>query len=520
MRNILQKLVAVTCVTTSLLFVFSGCSKTSTPAKTDQSATSTPQGEPVKLTWFSYDHNRVLKDNDPTIMEFEKKTNTKIEFMLVPSSEQKTKLNMLVASNSLPDITKIEGYDIFQYIPQGVLLELNSYIDKDGVAMKKAIPKEAWDSVAYNGKYYGIPKINSAGKYNMYIRQDWLENLGLKAPTNLDELADVLKKFTLNDPDKNGKNDTYGYGSEGSAGGDNPTLSFQSIFGAYGIQAKQYFLKDGKFYASNITPEYRDAVNYISKLYADKLIDPDLFVMKSDQARQKLVKGTAGAFVGWWSIPQQVLIEQLKMDQVDPKVKWQIIDEIKGPNGKYGLGATNVISATNTISKNCKNVDVAIKAIDYLYSDEGAMLGIAGVKGLDYTTTPDGKFDKATEQGLKGVADKTMGLLSQLVLNPAMDDQINIQRNSAYKIYIDSAEKANLYTNVFTGYSTKESQTYVTDLNKFENDWMLGVITGKASITTFDDYVKQWKDKGGKQVMDSFIAEYNKRNKTNYTAGN
>lgn len=519
MLKILQRPIAAACVTSMLLCVVSGCTR-ATIETAGQRKENIQNNEPVKLTWFSFDHNRVLKDNDPAILELEKKTNTKLEFVLVPSTEQKAKLNMLVASNSLPDITKIEGYDIFQYIPQGVFLELNSYIEKYGRSIKKAVPKEAWDGISSEGKYYGVPKISMRGKYNMYIRQDWLENLGLKAPTNLDELADVLRKFTFNDPDKNGQNDTYGLGSEGAAGGDNPTLSLQAIFGAYGIIPKYYYLKEGKFYASIISPEYRQALAYIKNLYMEKTIDPDLFIMKNDQARQKLVQGKAGVFMGWWSIPQQVLFEQFKMEQVNPKAKWQVIDEIKGSSGQYGFSSPSIISAVNCISKSSKNVEAAIKVIDYLYSDEGAILGIAGVKGLDYITTPDGKFDKATEQGLNGVADKTMGLLSQLVLNPVMDDEINKKRNPSYKYFIDSAENAKLYKNVFEGYSTQEFQRLGSDLNKFENDWLIKFIAGKEPIEKFNEYVIQWKAKGGKQIMDSFIAEYNKRNGTQYTAGN
>ena len=44
----------------------------------------------------------------------------------------------------------------------------------------------------------------------MIIRQDWLDNLGLKAPTNMDEFEAVIKAFTEDDPDGNGQKDTMG----------------------------------------------------------------------------------------------------------------------------------------------------------------------------------------------------------------------------------------------------------------------------------------------------------------------
>ena len=42
------------------------------------------------------------------------------------------------------------------------------------------------------------------------IREDWLNNLKLKKPTNLNELYEVLKAFTYGDPDRDGKDDTIG----------------------------------------------------------------------------------------------------------------------------------------------------------------------------------------------------------------------------------------------------------------------------------------------------------------------
>lgn len=519
MKRFAFRIAAITSAVAMTATLLAGCGKTPSPTSGNTTTAAKP-AEPVKLTWFANDFNRVLKDGDPIIKEAEKQSNTKLEFTLVPSSEYKTKLNMLVASNSLPDITRVNGYDIFQYIPQGVFIEVNGLVDKHGPNIKKFLPKDAWAGTAYNGKNYGVPSINSQGKYNLFIRKDWLENLGLKAPTNLDELSDILKKFTFNDPDKNGQNDTYGFSSDGPASGDNPETSLQPLFGAFGIIPKQYYLKGDKFYAASTMPEYKAALEYINKLYTEKVVDPDFFVMKSDQARQKLAQGKAGVSVGWWSLGPQILIEQLKMNQINPNAKWDIINEIKGKDGQYGFSAQSLVTGTNSISKNCKNPEAAIKLLDYLYTDEGSVLAIAGLKDIHYTAGPDGKFEKNTEEGTKAVAEKYMGLLSQLALNPTMDNEINKKRNPAYAYFIDAAAKAKLYDDIFRGYSTQESQTYKSDLNKFENEWMIKFIIGKEPLSKFDEYVKLWNEKGGKQIMESFVKEYNTRNGTKYTIGN
>lgn len=520
MKKSMLKISSIICSTALCVSLLPGCAgKTA-----NQTAAPTPStvksAEPVKISWISVDHGRVIKEDNPVIKEVEKKTNTKIEIMLVPGNEFKTKLNMLVASNTLPDITKVQDYDIFQYIHQGVFIELNSLVDKLGANIKKVVPKQAWDNISYNGKYYGIPNVNSQGKYNFFVRQDWLDNLGMKKPTNLDELTEMFKKFTFNDPDKNGQNDTYGFSSEGDAASSNPANALMPIFGAFGLQPGQYYLKDGKFYASFISAEYKEALAYIAKLNSEKVIDPDFFIMKPDQARQKLVQSKAGSFNGWWSIAPVVLSTQMKMSEVNPKAKWDAITEFKGKNGQYGFRAGNLVSATNCIAKSSKNAEAAVKLIDYLYTEEGAMLGHAGLKDVHYTATSDGKFDKETEEGKKAGTDKWANLLSQLVLTPTLADDINKKKTPQNAYFIDTAANAKLFDNIFEGYSSTEVQTYAADLQKLENEWLIKFVIGKEPISKFDEYVKQWNEKGGRQIFESFIKEYNKRKGTNYTAGN
>ena len=58
--------------------------------------------------------------------------------------------------------------------------------------------------------YYPVQR----GQCLIIFRQDWLDKLGLKYPETLDDMKNVLIAFTNNDPDGNGKNDTYGYTAE------------------------------------------------------------------------------------------------------------------------------------------------------------------------------------------------------------------------------------------------------------------------------------------------------------------
>ena len=50
----------------------------------------------------------------------------------------------------------------------------------------------------------------------LLIRKDWLDKLGLQPPKTWDDLAKVAQAFTTQDPDGDGKADTYGLAVPGS----------------------------------------------------------------------------------------------------------------------------------------------------------------------------------------------------------------------------------------------------------------------------------------------------------------
>jgi putative aldouronate transport system substrate-binding protein len=211
-------------------------------------------------------------------------------------------------------------------------------------------------------------------------------------------------------------------------------------------------------------------------------------------------------------------MDQLKMDDLVPGVKWGIVKDLKGPNGKSGIASLNKVTSINCIAKNSKNAEACIKAIDYLLSDEGALLATVGIKDLHWIADANGKFEKYTDAGNKLSDEKVMGLLSQQVLIPSLGDYVNKKLSTKYAESIDIAATSKMYSSAFEGLSTSEKITYCNDLKKLETDWFIKFVMGKEPISKWDEYVKQYNDKGGKAVLDSLIREYNTLKGTNITA--
>jgi putative aldouronate transport system substrate-binding protein len=143
------------------------------------------------------------------------------------------------------------------------------------------------------GVQYGLVEPPPIPKREGYvICKDWLDKLGLKAPTTLDEMFEVAKAFTEKDPDGNGKNDTYGVGGfiNGVGLGDR----FDFIMGGYDVPGLWDVRDSGNIKLNVRDPNYAKALTFFNKLVTAKVIDPDWPTLKRDDFRARWKQGKFG----------------------------------------------------------------------------------------------------------------------------------------------------------------------------------------------------------------------------------
>lgn len=476
--------------------------------------------EVVTLTYFSADLGRIVRENNPVVAEIEARTNTKLEFTLVPAADLSTKYNLLVASGDVPDITRLNQFDYLQYVDQGIYYDLSSMLNESNTPnLVKHVTPDQWDLMTYKGGIYGVPSIVWAGGRVYVLRKDWLGALGMDAPTNLVELKEVLRAFTQDDPDGNGKDDTYGLASD-NAVGNNFASPFSMILGAFGMQPRLYYERDGKVYSGSIAEEYRQSLEYIHDLYARGYIDPEIFIMKRDQAREKLVQGVSGSLCAWWSIPEQILMDQLQMRAVNPNAEWIIADPIVGPGGYSGMLGRSPIGATANIAADTKSPLRALQFLDFLSSDEGSRLAFLGFEGEHYRVDERENFLERTEAGNAGMDQKWLDVLAQCVQRTDIQMDVYRLNNPTYWPFIIAGRDSPLYVDLFAGITTPEAQQMGADLTRYELEWFVKFAEGSAPLSAWGDYVAGWNRVGGREIFEANLAVYNERTGRNLTAGN
>ena len=297
--------------------------------------------EPVVITAM-WENGRPQNAYTDEIHDYILKT-LNIDLQLICVSENFTQqLALTIASGDIPDLILMEYRTYVEYANEGLFTDLTGLVDQYSDLMDYVNTGDqgemCWNRMKVDGAIYGIPtrSVNTS-MLTTAIRQDWLDNLGLQVPATIDELTEVLRAFTEDDPDQNGLNDTYGLSTYGMH--NIYSMNYLStIFGAFGAApGQQYLLNDDGTVTTNvISDEYKAAVSYLHDIYAAGYMDPEIFTNSNSQAYEKFATGKMGFWPCWWSNPGSVYVKYGFLDNC-PTGKITLVDPIVGPDGKSGL---------------------------------------------------------------------------------------------------------------------------------------------------------------------------------------
>ncbi len=386
MKKILwKKVTAMACIAVMTLAMLAGCQKSDTGKETNSPSGNgnTNQGgvskeekkEPVKLHILNRVNAEVIVENNPVIKELEQKLNVEIEYEAPPINNYNDKLKIAMAGGDIPDIIyNWGGADVNyeQWAGDGLLAELDDKIQNYPNIMA-TIPQEHWDTMqsTKTGKIHGIPRANVDNYWGFVVNQQWLDNLGLKAPTNLSELKEVAHQFTYSDPDQNGKQDTFGFSATSA-----DILPIKSAFGLVDAVKDT----DGQHKIWRKKSGYLPYLTYLRELYADGSLDPEFFTNEYKVDTEKLLSGTAGMVMD-----HQVGVMARIKDIPDAIERFTYIGPPANDKGERNVYITPSIWGAWMISADA-DVDKCLELIDYAMSEEGFALMFLGIKGENYAS--------------------------------------------------------------------------------------------------------------------------------------
>jgi putative aldouronate transport system substrate-binding protein len=243
------------------------------------------------------------------------------------------------------------------------------------------IPTGEWDQLkGPDGKIYGVFAKFQGGTMPI-VRQDWLDKLHLQQPKTLDDYYNVLKAFKEQDPDGDGKADTYGLSTSA-------LYDVQGFFSAAGVEYK-YVMKDGKRTIPFATDAAIPIYDWFAKLYKEGILDPNFVTNDTGKMRDLFMSDRVGMITYWdaW-----VGMFNSLRKQKDPSTKFEAkgLPGVMGPDGKYNIRRGD--PDFWIIPSNAENKEAAQKFIEFWNTKQGITLGSLGIQGTDYNVDSSGKY--------------------------------------------------------------------------------------------------------------------------------
>jgi putative aldouronate transport system substrate-binding protein len=332
-----------------------------------------------------------INDNLSVWQEIEKRTGIHINWQA--SSDYDTAMQPVIASGSrLPDIMLIPpswgNSGVYKLGVDGVILPLDDLITKDAPDIQKLFrenPALKAAVTAPDGKIYSIcdaPMFvnNMVVQEALFLRQDWLDKLGLGVPVTLDDWYRVLTAFKNRDPNGNGQRDEIPFGS-GNVLGAGAALG--SAFGLPVGGTEWWYDNSGRVFYVYTSPQYREFLQTMSQWYREGLLDPEL--SRQEPNFQSLV---ATNVVGSFSTLSERVFQYngFVSGSGVSGVNHVLVAPPRTPDGSNPA----ILKRDSTwshygITKDSRNPDLAMQWINFVYgSDEGVTLNEWGIEGLSY----------------------------------------------------------------------------------------------------------------------------------------
>ena len=511
-----------------LFLIGAGCSSKESPANSEGASSSTTaetdlQAEtkaPSKIVALvappaSY------KPSDPAVLEEIKQTileeaNVDFEFILGPmdAGEYQTKLNLMLAGNEQLDIA--EGYwEPMQ--SKGMLSELTSSIEKYG---KEYV--EAWGEDNFipmkdkQGKIWALPRMANFVTYPIFVRSDWLEKVGMSAPTTIEELEKVAIAFRDADPAGGGKTvpiiTTLAH-------------SRMSLSGAFIENGwSQFQDTDGLIKPPYMHTGYKDFTQTLARWYKDGLLAKESFVYKTSDINDLIKTNRVGITALWYS---RVTLNEGTLQEMVPNANYQLCT-IKGPAGiaetadyvmklpSPGSGSTSG-TQSYLVFKNCKDVDAAIRLFNWGFSDYNYLVSKYGLegKGFEITSKDPVKYKVLVDQAGDEINGVFKGLGNDTRFIPSDSP---IQRHWDYlclgEVYnMERAKKPFDGDVKYDSISLNNAVPTYPDIQRIVDESFVEFVCGGRSMDDFDKFYADLESADIESLITEITRQYNEAKK-------
>jgi putative aldouronate transport system substrate-binding protein len=448
----------------------------------------------------------------PGFQAAQEATGVTIDFTEVGMENAATQFELMVASDSFTDI--VIGFDDMYVGGVTAAYEGDLIYDiADDIAeyapdyLRTIESQPSYQDIVYqkDGTMLGVYGLYlydyTAVSSGIFIRQDWLDDLGLDTPVTYDDWYDVLTAF------KDEK------GADAALLLPNGSESRGAIYaGGYGtagystdarMTAQHFYQVDGVVTSSLVDDNYLAYLTMLHQWYEEGLIYNDFYSNETRDIMDPLIYGgNTGIFDG--KVDYITKYETgdttgtLRLTGIAPPV------EEAGDVNPFGTYVSEKSSAS--ITTTCESVDVALEWMNYFFTDEGILLANYGEEGVSYTMGADGpeftdlilhnedselQFGNVTrlyllDEVLPTVYDQTRELAAY---SEAEQNAIEVWSNSSEAIYT-------LPDLILSSEANEELTSYLVDVETYASENIIKFIIGDKDLADWSSFVDTLKGMG------------------------
>lgn len=223
------------------------------------------------------------------------KYNINVEYVSVPRSSSDDKVNIMMAGGNAPDIIFTYSQNLFNNFAQnGGLADLTAAYEAYGVNLKQ-YQGEIQSMGIFDGKQYGILKQRGLEmpRHLGYIRQDWLDALGMEVPKTKEELGAYLTAVKEQNP--GGVDKVIPWAMSGRADTEKGYLSFIGSYVTFADDKDAYVYNEAY---TAVAPGAVDGIRQLNEWYNAGLISQDFATdTTEDIYKAQVSAGNVGFFV-------------------------------------------------------------------------------------------------------------------------------------------------------------------------------------------------------------------------------
>ena len=442
-------------------------------------------------------------------------------------------LNILVKDRNLPDIFLVSDRETLEELVENDLIEDLTEVYKSCASdkiqeMYESYGKELLASGTFDGKLFALPETAiDDGSQLLWLRRDWMEQLGVKEPKTLDEALSVIRAFQENRMGAEEGEDPVGLVCDpGLVGTVSTSYSVDSVFEMFGAYPQQWIKNaDGEIVYGSLTEETKEALGYLRELYKQGILDPDFALRAQNNIRDLVVNGKCGAFFGLWWTPNNPLMDEYRKNKETDWEPYYLTADAKRTVEVY---STFWDSKYVVVRKGYEHPEIVMKILSVLFdysryeAEDADEVNSYFALNVDPTARPlmiNVDYNEATYMVTRHIREalyspgnaKTREDLSAIeasyfdACKEYLEAEVpSVEAWAAYKSRISAVGLL-----VDANYRASEKK-YLGDgdgeipqtLRLLEKNAFIQIIMGKKPVSSFDSFVEEWYRKGGDSLTE------------------